>query len=160
MALFLLRSTHFSHADPYFQLEQDLAAHTAQSLHGRVQCLDTAGPCIGALYEARLTQTTGFLYDCYLLDGRNAVAQQQRALLEREWARRTPQFLVLTDSSCFTGARTFDKYGSWPWMQQQLARYNVVLERHPAQPLRLWSRPEQPYAYRILVRRNGPQQLR
>lgn len=153
MGMFLLRSTHFSHADPYAGLRADLIANRAAALNGRVQCLDTAGPCVGAMYEARLTQSTGFLYDCYLLDGSNAVVQQQRTLLQQEWAQRPPRLVVLTDSNCFTGARTFDKYRSWPWMQQQLAEYNVMVERHPMQPLRLWSRPEQPYAYRILLRR-------
>ena len=30
--------------------------------------------------------------------------------------------------------------------------YRVVLERHPATPLHLWSRPEMPYGYRMLRR--------
>ncbi|GAA3753427.1 hypothetical protein [Terriglobus aquaticus] len=155
MAVFLMRSSHFSHADPYADLRHDLVARGATPFDRRVQCLDTAGPCIGAMYEARLTQTTGFLYDCYLLDGSKPVVQQQRALLQQEWTERPPQIVVLTDSNCFTGARTFDKYTGWPWMQNTLAEYDVLLERHPVQPLRLWSRPEQPYAYRILQRRGA-----
>ena len=152
-AMFLMRGTHFQHVDPYADLRSDLRAQNAAAADGAVQCLDTAGPCIGALYKERLTESTGFLYDCYLLDGGNAVVRQQRALFMQEWNRRTPEVVVLTDSNCFTGPRTFDKFSTWPWMQQQLSRYALVLERHPEQPLRFWSRPERPYAYRILRRR-------
>ena len=151
--MFLIRSARFSHVDPYAELRGDLRAQNAAGLPGQVQCLDTAGPCIGALYKERLTQSTGFLYDCYLLDGSKAVVQQQRALFAREWTARPPRLIVLTDSNCFTGPRTFDKYTSWLWMQEQLGGYETVLERHPTEPLHLWSRPEVPYAYRILRRR-------
>ena len=107
----------------------DLRRLGGASLNGRVQCLDmTLGGCIGALYDLRLEQPTGFVNDNMLFPKKTGpflIALQQRFL--REMNTVSPQVIVLSahnwpDQDDFS----FSKLERWPefaaWLQ---ARYRL-----------------------------------
>ena len=80
-------------------LVADLAALGGAGL--RVQCMDTAGPCIDAMLASGRVQATGFVYDCYLLDGRSAVVEGLRRRFWEQVERGRPEVFVVTDSVCY-----------------------------------------------------------
>jgi hypothetical protein len=115
--------------------------------------MDTAGGCIASLYNDRIVQSTGFIYDCYFLDASEPVDRKLRARFEEEIHRNPPRFFVVTDSVCFGGARSFDKFSNWPWLSQELSKkYTIKKETHFTTGVRYWSRVEIPYNYRIYER--------
>lgn len=150
--VFLLRLMRFDRREPARPLVAELNALGGKEL--RVQCMDTAGGCIDAMYAARRVQATGFLYDCYLLDGRSEVV---RGLRERFWRaieQTPPEVFVVTDSVCYSQPRSFAKYAGWPEFERFLEeRYVLREEHHPTEMQRYWSRASLPFAYRIYVRR-------
>ncbi len=110
-------------------LVQDLRRLGGASLNGRVQCLDmTLGGCIGALYDLRLEQPTGFVNDNMLFPEESApfLVDLQRRFL-REMDARPPQVIVLTahnwpDQDDFS----FSKLERWPAFATWLnARYRL-----------------------------------
>jgi hypothetical protein len=148
--LFAYRTSRYSHAEPYAQLRSDITSARTASGDDSVQCMDTGGGCIGALYSLRLVQSTGFLYDCYFHDGSSRVAQALRNQFEAQFLKQPPQLLILTDSVCFEPARTFDKYPDWQWFNDELRTHYVLAEeRHFKQPVRYWSRADVLPGYRI-----------
>ncbi len=107
----------------------DLRRLGGPSLDGRVQCLDmTLGGCMGALYDLRLEQPTGFVNDNMLFSRDRQpflLALQQRFL--REMDARPPRVIVLSahnwpDQDDFS----FSKLHRWPafaaWLK---ARYQL-----------------------------------
>jgi len=150
---FTHRASTFSHAPANQQLIADLADLTA---HGttRIQCMDTAGPCIASLYQARLVQSTGFLYDCYFLDPANPVAQSLRQRFFTALAAAPPEAIIVTDSVCYTQPRSFSKYARWPEFERYLAaHYTLATERTNLSAEHYWSRTTTPFDYRIYLRR-------
>lgn len=150
--MFVRRVVTFDRRAPVRPLVADLDALGGRSL--RVQCMDTAGPCIDAMYASWRVQATGFVYDCYLLDGRSAVVQGLRRRFWEQVERGRPEVLVVTDSVCYDQPRGFGKYAGWPEFSEFLAK-NFVLreERQPVEVQRYWSRAAVPFAYRVYVRR-------
>ena len=150
--LFVRRVVTFDRREPVRPLVADLEALGGSSL--RVQCMDTAGPCIDALYASRRVQSTGFVYDCYLLDGRSAVVEGLRRRFWEQVERGRPEVFVVTDSVCYDQPRGFGKYAGWPDFTAYLAK-NYVLreERRPVEMQRYWSRAAVPFAYRVYLRR-------
>jgi hypothetical protein len=154
MAVFFThRASTFSHTPPNQQLQadlSDLAAHGA----ARIQCMDTAGGCIAALYQERLVQDTGFLYDCYFLDPTNPVARSLRERFFTALATAPPQAIIVTDSVCYDQPRSFSKFARWPEFEQYLANhYTLASERSNLPPEHYWSRTTTPFDYRIYLRR-------
>jgi hypothetical protein len=153
-AAWLVRS--FQPATPF----EDALAHDLQSqkiaLAGNVQCLDTFGGCINTLYNLRVVQSTGFLYDCYLFaPGHHAAADEYRALFWRAYQQSHPEVVVLTSQYCF-GPDNFQKIDVWPQLRDDLLHsYNLVAEWHAAQPQHWWARREMPAQYRIYIRKRG-----
>ena len=151
----LLHLQKYDRTEPPRQMLRDLLTlGTPAALSGHIQCMDTIGGCIDALYAARIVQSTGSIYDCYMLDGNNAVALDLRRRFWDQMNRKPPQVIVITDSDCYAGARSFARFGRWPEFQQYLDA-NFVLEREsgPLPPVLYWSHPMEAYQYRIYVRR-------
>jgi hypothetical protein len=132
----------------------DLQRLGATDASGSIQCLDYAGSCIQTLYKERLVQSTGFIYDCYFQNSRVPAIRALRSRFEQAIERKPPQWIVETNSSCFSNARTFDKYPDWTSFNDYLSQhYTAMAERTPTESVRYWSRAELPYAYRIYRRK-------
>jgi hypothetical protein len=150
ICLMVHKAATYSHADPDTALMADLQRLGATNASGSIQCLDTAGSCIQTLYKERLVQSTGFLYDCYFEDPRNPTVRALRSQFEEAIQRKPPEWIVETNSSCFSNPRTFDKYPDWTSFNSYLSdNYALAAARTPTRLVRYWSRPELPFAYRI-----------
>lgn len=150
--IFLARLAHFDRGEPDRPLLHDL-----QSLNvadRQIQCMDTAGSCIDNLYAGQIVQSTGFLYDCYLLDGTNPVARDLRRRFWQAIDRNPPRLIVVTDSVCYDPVPTFDKFSKWPEFSTWLAaNYTLARTSGPQRPVHYWSRAVTPFAYRIYQHR-------
>ena len=128
----------------------------AAALTGEVQCVDAFGGCAGVLYELRVRQATGFLYECPLFaaeDGRG-VQERYRALFLQEFQRSAPRVVVMTDQSCFREAQGFGQVALWPEFAGVLGReYVERVEWRPGEAEHWWSRREMPAGFRVYVRR-------
>jgi len=156
----VVRLASFDRGEPQRPLLRDLSAiGPPSSLSGHVQCMDTLGNCLDSLYAGRIVQSTGFLYDCYLLGGRGSdeyglVTADLRRHFWQEMARNPPRLIVETDSVCYEQARRFDKYSGWPEFQSYLASNYVLMKQSGVQaPVHYWSHPQTPFGYRIYERR-------
>ena len=151
----LIRLDTFDHAEPARPLLADLETiDSPQRLSSHIQCMDTIGDCLDTLYAARIVQSTGFLYDCYLLDGNNPTVLALRRQFWYQLLLNPPKVIVVTDSVCYQPIRSFNKYGRWPEFQSYLAvNYTLARESGVQKLVRYWSRPLTPFAYRIYVRR-------
>jgi hypothetical protein len=144
----------FTTTQPFQQgLAHDLQAHHAD-LSGGVQCIDTLGGCINTLYDLKIVQSTGFLYDCYLfLPGHNPVTDQYRAAFWAAFQQARPKVLILTSQYCF-GPDSFQKINTWPQFADNLAHsYTQVTEWHPTQQEHWWTRLKTPSQFRIYIRK-------
>jgi hypothetical protein len=148
----LIRAASFDRRDPARPLLADL-----QSLgvaDRSVQCMDTGGSCIDDLYAGRIVQSTGLIYDCYLLDGTNPVALSLRQRFWEQIARNPPRLVVVTGSACYEVAPNSNKYAKWPEFTAWLdANYTLARVSGPQPQLHYWSRRQTPFAYRIYIRR-------
>ncbi len=167
-------TTTFSPATPFQDaLRTELGQMGgAAALTGKVQCLDTFGGCAGVLYDLRVRQSTGFLYQCYLFsDGGSGegggsgerdggeVRERYRAAFWRAFQMSAPRVVVVTDQTCFGDARGFGKVAEWPEFADELARrYDERAAWRSGVPQHWWSRREQPAAFRIYVRRSSARQ--
>ena len=158
-SLCVVRLASFDRTEPPRPILSDLSAFgLPSSLSGHVQCMDTIGGCLDSLYAGEIVQSTGFLYDCYLLGGRGsdrsgAVVGELRRHFWQEMANDPPRLIVVTDSICYEGLRSFDKYARWPEFRSYLAsNYDLVKQSSPQAPTHYWSRPLTPYGYRIYLR--------
>jgi hypothetical protein len=157
----LLRLMRIDRQEPTPSLLRDLEGLSRPAeMSGHVQCMDTFGGCLDALYDGGIAQSTGFLYDCYLMGDRgqdkngSIVADLRRHFWE-EMARNPPRMIVVTDSVCYEPARSFDKYAHWPEFQTYLANNYVLVKQSGEQvPVHYWSRPMVPFGYRIYDRRS------
>lgn len=148
--LMVHKAATFSHSDPDTALMADLQRLGAANASGSIQCLDYAGSCIQTLYKERLVQSTGLIYDCYLQDPRNPTMRALRSRFEEAIERKPPEWIIETNSSCFSNSRSFDKYPDWTSFNEYLGQnYTAVAEHTPTAPVRYWSRADLPYAYRI-----------
>ena len=140
-------------------LEQALSLELARlgpQLDGQVQCLDTFGGCINTLYYLRLTQSTGYLYDCYLFTPhQNETSARYRTAFWTAFQAAQPKVIVITNQFCFGDAGGFAKLNNWPVLQEYIVhRYNETSEWNPAQPQRWWARYELPSSFRIYTRKD------
>jgi hypothetical protein len=134
-------------------LQGDLTGMGGASLSGKVQCLDTISGCTTTLYRMRLEPATGLLSD-FLVFGpeQNVAVREARTKFLAAVEARPPEVVVVTSHLFPSGPGDFEKLGMWPdlagWMS---ARYRLCAERTPPDPVRWWSRVEQPSSYRIYV---------
>lgn len=130
-------------------LTADLRLLAGHPLSGHVQCIYVPSDCDTALYQTRLVQSTGLLYD-YLIFGS---AQQQviRDVRERFWQqfqRNTPQ-VVIVGGGLFPDGRGYEKLASWPLFEQELASHYVLFRDRTFRPNEYG-----PRAYRIYVEKD------
>jgi hypothetical protein len=154
MAVFFThRAASFERTPANQQLIADIESYGGPALDHRIQCMDAAGGCIAALYQARLVESTGFLHDCYMLSPTNPVSLALRQRFFTELARTPPAVIIVTNSVCYSDPSSFDKYARWPEFRQYLAdHYTLVRERSNLPPEHYWSRTTEPFAYRIYTR--------
>ncbi len=149
------RVRSFRTQEPFEEaLAGDLAKLGGRSLDGKVQCLDTFGGCINTLYDMRIVQSTGFLYDCYLfLPGSSPVVDVYRSRFWAAYEESRPRILVMTNQYCF-GANSFDKLNEWPLLRNEISRsYIQAINWRSTRLQRWWSRAEEPPEYRVYIRK-------
>ncbi len=134
-------------------LRRDLDELGGTALSGHVQCLDLSAGCIKTLDRMGLVQSTGFLYDFYLLaPEETAYRTQERARFLRLMLRDPPRVLVITDQDYLFGDRGFAKVDRWPEFSEFLRnRYSLRRESGPFGPVRWEPRAASQSEYLIFV---------
>lgn len=146
-------------------LAADLDRLGAAGLSGHVQCLDMADGCIPELYNLHLAQSTGSLYDCYMLS-REVPLASRLFYEERFWEeirRAPPAVFVITNSDCGTPSTPsgYSRLNRWPKLSSYLAgNYTLYSERTPTRDVRWGSSPSKPLGYRIYVHHSVAAQLK
>ncbi len=140
-------------------LESDLEHLDAASLggaplDGQVQCIDFTAGCVTTLNHMRLTESTGFLYDCYAFQpGTNAAVREYRQRFNAALLARPPRVLVVSDQDC-GHPDSFGNIDRWPQLSQFVAANYVLVEQvTPPEPVRWADTAAAPYSYRIYLRR-------
>jgi hypothetical protein len=139
-------------------LQADLMRFGGSSLDNHVQCLDMADGCIPTLYDMKLVQATGFLYDCYMfspIDG----AERTR-YREAFWAaikKNPPTIFVVSSNDCeiYPDKPSYDfkKLSRWARLDDYLhANYHFAVQRIPPHMVNWGSSPSKPLGYRIYLR--------
>jgi hypothetical protein len=150
---FASKTHRFSNSAPF---ETSLGAKlTSLRLSGvnSVQCFDTYSGCVGTLYNLRIIQATGYLYDCYLFQPPSQIRDSYREEFLHAFEEARPQVVIVTDQPCF-GERSFDRLGQWPALAQRLDRlYVLSYTWRSASNYYWWSRSERPVAFRVYVRK-------
>ncbi len=128
----------------------DLTARGA--VNGSVQCLDTVGGCINTLYDLRLVQSTGFLYDCYAYEGTDQRAYRDRFLNALEAAR--PRTIVFSSQFCLEQRYGFERIDRWPELENFIAKnYRMDGGWQARTTVRWWHQRETPPGYEVFTRR-------
>lgn len=118
-------------------LTKDLNALGGIALSGKVQCLDAVDGCIETLYDMRLVQGTGFVYDEFLFAAPDAMTARetevQSALREEflsEIRANLPQVIVVTPRLFPSGPYGYVKLDRWPQLAALLDNcYRLQAER-------------------------------
>ena len=143
--------------DQEFQqmLTADLTQLGGARLDGKVQCFEMAAECQNTLYNMKLVEATGYMYDCYLFQPQQTpVSLKYREDFWEALHANPPQVLVVTDQECFKQARNFGLAGRWPQFQHYLeSEYTLAAQRTPPHTLGWWRHPAVPFSYQLYVRR-------
>ncbi len=106
--------------EPVASLTRDLNLLGGPALSNEVQCLDTVDGCIETLYDMRLVQRTGFVYDEFLFSPVSALTSQQvvvRAELRGKFLNQLisgpPRVLVITPRLFPLGPDNYAKLRRW-----------------------------------------------
>jgi hypothetical protein len=144
---------HFSREDPFEQALGGELTSLRSSGMDSVQCLDTYSGCVSTLYDLRIVQATGYLYDCYLFQSPGRIRDSYRADFLQAFDRARPRVVVATDQPCF-GERGFGRLARWSALDQRLESEYVLVDGWSTnRSYSWWSRPERPVAFRVYVRR-------
>jgi hypothetical protein len=141
-------------------LRADLNRLGGQSLANRVQCLDMADGCIPTLYNMRLVQATGFLYDCYMFSAQPGPERDHaREAFWQSITKNPPSIFVVSSNDCdpptARPAYDYKKISRWPQFNDYLnANYHLEAERIPPHMVNSGSSPSKPLGYRIYVKNN------
>ncbi len=154
----IAKASHYDRTDELStSIEADLSSLGGSKLSGQVQCLDTFAGCIGALYDMRLVQDTGFLYDCYLFH--RPLTEVGKSLDDRFWSEMTthpPRVIVVTDQFCYDETAGYQKLNNWPafsaWLEEN---YVLYADRPPQGMMHWWAQPRAANGYRVYVRREA-----
>jgi hypothetical protein len=139
-------------------LESDLNRLGQNNLAGHVQCLDMADGCIPVLYDMKVVQATGFLYDCYMLSTvEGAERDRYREAFWQAMTKNPPAIFVVSSHDCdaypVRPAYNYRKISRWPLFDDYLkTHYRLDVERIPPHMVNLGSSPSKPLGYRIYVR--------
>lgn len=158
MPSWLVRARHYDwqHDDFTQSLTADLQTMDAPSLSHHVQCLDMTAGCLGALYNLRLVQSTGYLYDCYFFhQPQNAVTLRMREDFLSEMSASPPEAIIVSNQDCLGEPLAWPRPDAWPQFSAWLdANYSLAVERQPTRPIRWWPVAEPAPGYRIYRRKS------
>jgi hypothetical protein len=123
--------------EPVASLTRDLNSLGGPALSNDVQCLDTVDGCIETLYDMRLVQRTGFVYDEFLFARFDALTPQQAVVREElrskflaELMSRPPRVLVVTPRLFPLGPDNYEKLRRWHDFSHFLDRcYKLQVQR-------------------------------
>jgi hypothetical protein len=139
-------------------LEADLKPLGGNKLTGHIQCLDMADSCITALYDMKLVQATGFLYDCYMFSTtEHAERERYREAFWQAITKNPPTVFVVSSHDCQVypelPSYNYKKMSRWPLFSDYLkANYHLDVERIPPHMVNWGSSPSKPLGYRIYMR--------
>ena len=127
----------------------------ARSLDGRVQCLDSITGCIATLDAMQVEQSTGLMYDEFLLNpGGVRVVDEARAGFLKEVEGKPPLMFLLSSPLFPAGPDGYKKLDQWPAFRDWLnAHYVLEVERTFTVAVREAGRPTVPVGYRVYVRK-------
>lgn len=115
-----------------------------------VQCVDTFNGCLTTLHEMGVIQSSGYLYDCYLFQGRGALQAQYRDAYLADLKRRRPQFVVVIDQNCFVPDPGFRRLQQWPEFADFLSQqYSLRTVSVSTQEYLLWNRHERRSGFEV-----------
>ena len=134
-----------------------LASNSASNrapLDGHIQCIDFTAGCVTTLYRMGLTQSTGFLYDCYAFQSAtDPVVQKYRQRFRASLEAHPPEVIIQSDQDC-DHPHSFGNIARWPELNQFVAaNYVLIKQTTPPQPIRWADNPATPYSYRIYLLR-------
>ncbi|HZZ40692.1 MAG TPA: glycosyltransferase family 39 protein [Acidobacteriaceae bacterium] len=133
-------------------LQHDLDRLGGQRLSGRIQCIDTTRGCYNALYDSRLIQSTGFLYDEFLFGPeRDGVVAASRKAFWNSVQSHPPIVFVVVGDLFPAGPPGFAKLAFWPQFDAYLQTHYFVYHEVDLSPAHWWSRPELHHSYRIYL---------
>jgi hypothetical protein len=134
-------------------LRRDLTSLGGPALDRKVQCLDTFAGCLRVLYEMRLVQSTGLMYDEFLFNpDKSGVVTATRERFLTQIRQNPPSVFVVTDQVYPNGHPNLDKTLRWPLLAEELRKnYLVFAEHHPTRTQEWEGKPLLPSAYRIYV---------
>ncbi|MEO6923841.1 MAG: glycosyltransferase family 39 protein, partial [Bryocella sp.] len=124
-------------AEPVASLTRDLNALGGAALTNDIQCLDTVDGCIETLYDMRLVQRTGFVYDEFLFTSPGAVSSRQAVVREQlrerfldQLVSRPPRVIVVMPRLFPLGPDHYAKLDRWPDFVRFLDRcYRLQTQR-------------------------------
>lgn len=119
-----------------------------------------ASGCLDTLLQMQLVQSTGTLYDCYMLWP--APSREQTYARELFWnavTARPPRVFVVNNRTCAPASYNDGPYGKlqrWPQFAAWLAmNYQLDADRLPPHPVHWTHDPEPPTGYRIYLRKSS-----
>jgi len=139
-------------------LAADLGGLGGQSLEDKVQCVDMTAGCLDTLYNMKLVQATGYLYNCYMFQPQQTPASlKYRAGFWSAIHENPPEVFVVTDQECFSLSRSWALPERWPEFAKLLQDdYTLTEQRTPPHLVAWWRRAAVPYSYRLYVRKGRP----
>jgi hypothetical protein len=141
-------------SDAAFQSALGNDLRLAGAAQSNTQCLDTVGGCIDTLYNMRLVQATGYIYDCYAYAGTTAEKSAYRDRFMQALERSRPAILVLTSRTCLTYADDLQRVVQWPALDHLLTeRYERRFTWSPSTRVRWWNEIELPPRYTIFTKK-------
>jgi hypothetical protein len=141
-------------------LRADLNRLGGEKLNNRVQCLDMADGCIPTLYNMRLVQATGYLYDCYMFSNQPGTERDRsREAFWQAITKNSPSVFVVSSNDCDSATQrpgyAYQKMSRWPQFNDYLnANYHLDAERIPPHMVNAGSSPSKPLGYRVYVQNN------
>lgn len=124
-------------AEPVASLTRDLNQLGGPALSNDIQCLDTVDGCIETLYDMRLVQRTGFVYDEFLFTSLRTLTPEQavtrselRSKFLAELISHPPRVLVITPRLFPLGPDNYEKLHRWSDFSHFLDRcYKLQVQR-------------------------------
>ncbi len=149
------KAVHYDSNDQRFNtaLSRDLSG--MGSLSGQIQCFDTTAGCINTLYDMRLVQSTGMIYDCYLFhDGSSSYIKNIQSGFIKELQSAPPRVLVVSNQYCLSGPNGYSKLSRWPELKNFINKNYKMYKDEKVRENQLvhwWSEPRIPLTFRIYV---------
>jgi hypothetical protein len=117
--------------DMEIALQHDLATVGGSALSGQIQCIDSIDGCSRVLYDMRLMQSTGMIYDEYLFVSHATpeILHHREAFLQA-MEKTEPRVIVITPDLFPAGLGNYKKLLMWPEFNRFLSNcYDQKIER-------------------------------